>query len=90
MVAMVVVAFLRLIIFLFGKISPKAERRTVNVIMIICIILLIAYIAVIKADVFSMLEKAGIDTSGRAYIYSNVNQFYKFSPLFVGKGIGFL
>lgn len=90
MVAMVVVAFLRLIIFLFGKISPKAERRTVNVIMIICIILLIAYIAVIKADVFSMLEKAGIDTSGRAYIYSHVNQFYKFSPLFVGNGIGFL
>ena len=58
--------------------------------MLICVFLLIAYIAVIKADVFSLLERAGVDTSGRAYVYSHVNEYYEFSPLFVGNGIGFL
>lgn len=36
------------------------------------------------------MEKAGIDTSGRAFIYSHVNNFYEFSPFFPGNGIGFL
>ena len=41
-------------------------------------------------DVFSLLEKAGIDTNGRAIIYNAVDKFYEFSPEFLGNGIGFL
>ena len=37
-----------------------------------------------------MLEKAGIDTSGRVTIYNAVDKFYEFSPEFLGNGIGFL
>ena len=36
------------------------------------------------------MEKAGIETNGRAFIYSHVNEYYDFSPLFPGRGIGFL
>lgn len=89
-IAMLVVAALRALMILPRKISEKALRKSVNAVMLICVFLLIAYIAVIKADVFSLLERAGVDTSGRAYVYSHVNEYYKFSPLFVGNGIGFL
>ena len=36
------------------------------------------------------MEAAGIDTSGRAYIYRAVDKFYEFSPTFIGNGLGFL
>lgn len=57
---------------------------------IVLVVFLIGYIALIKTDVFSALEKAGIDTNGRADIYNSVDKFYEFSPDFLGNGIGFL
>jgi hypothetical protein len=44
----------------------------------------------VKLDVFALLEKAGINTSGREMIYKAVDKFYEFSPEFLGNGIGFL
>ena len=41
-------------------------------------------------DSFELLEKAGINTSGRVGIYNAVDEFYEFSPEFLGNGIGFL
>ena len=41
-------------------------------------------------NVFELLEKAGIETSGRVVIYKAVDKFYEFSPDFLGNGIGFL
>ena len=41
-------------------------------------------------DAFELLEKAGINTSGRVGIYNAVDDFYEFSPEFLGNGIGFL
>lgn len=90
MIAMLVVAVIRVIMILPEKISDKALRKSINAVMLTAVFLLIGYIAVIKADVFSLLENAGINTSGRAFIYSHVNEYYDFSPLFVGNGIGFL
>ena len=88
--AMVIVAVIRIIIWLFSKLSKRAEKRCINIIMLFAAVLLVAYIWVIKAGVFTLMEKGGIDTSGRAYIYSHINNYYSFSPLFVGNGIGFL
>ena len=90
MVSIAVVAVIRILFFLFRRISPKAVTRAANIIMIIATVLLVAYILVIKLDVFSYMEKAGIATNGRAYVYSHVNGYYDFSPLFPGRGIGFL
>lgn len=90
MVAIAVVAVIRIIFFLFQKISKKAVIRAANAVMIIATVLLVAYILVIKLDVFTYMEKAGLETSGRAFIYSHVNGYYDFSPLFPGRGIGFL
>lgn len=81
---------IRLLLLLPGIISQKAVSRTANGMMILCILLLVGYIYIISADAFTYLEKAGIDTSGRANIYSYVKDFYTFSPLFPGRGIGFL
>ena len=81
---------IRGVLWLFGRLSDGAVSRAANAVSILSVVLLVAYVAVIKADVFSMLERAGIDTSGRAYVYSHVSKYYSFSPSFVGNGIGFL
>lgn len=90
MVAIVAVAAVRLIFLLFRKASSKTVCRAATVVMLVAVVLLVGYIWIIKLDFFSYLEKAGVDTSGRAYIYSHVNEYYSFSPLFPGRGIGFL
>ena len=41
-------------------------------------------------DVFTLIEEAGINTSGRVVIYNTVDKYYEFSPDFLGNGIGFL
>ena len=48
------------------------------------------YVAIVKMDVFLLLEEAGINTSGRVGIYNAVDEFYEFSPSFLGNGIGFV
>lgn len=69
---------------------PKTASTLVTVFTLVVIALLIGYIALIKADAFELLEKAGIDTSGRVEIYNAVDKFYEFNPGFLGNGIGFL
>lgn len=73
-----------------AKFKKDTAMRIAVVLTFILVILLIGYIAIIKMDVFSLLEKAGIDTSGRVIIYNAVDKFYEFSPDFLGNGIGFL
>lgn len=73
-----------------ARYNPKTASRLVTAFTIIVIVLLIGYIALIKMDAFELLEKAGINTSGRVEIYNAVDEFYEFSPGFLGNGIGFL
>ena len=73
-----------------AKFRKKSAMNLCVIFSILLVILLIGYIAIIKMDVFSLLEEAGIDTSGRVQIYNAVDKFYKFSPDFLGNGIGFL
>lgn len=54
------------------------------------VILLVAYVAIIKSGAFELLEQAGINTSGRVGVYNAVDKFYQFDPTFLGHGIGFL
>ena len=85
-VAIVVGLFLRLI----AKLNLNTAKNSAIIISVFTVILLIGYIAIIKMDVFTLLEKAGIDTSGRVEIYDSVDKFYDFSLEFLGNGIGFL
>ncbi|MBQ2932960.1 MAG: O-antigen ligase family protein [Clostridia bacterium] len=73
-----------------AKFKKDTAMRLTVIFSVILVVLLIGYIAIIKLDVFSLLEKAGIDTSGRVTIYNAVDMFYEFSPDFLGNGIGFL
>lgn len=70
--------------------NKKTASGLVTFFSIVVIVLLIAYIALIKMDAFELLEKAGINTSGRVEIYNAVDEFYEFTPGFLGNGIGFL
>lgn len=65
-------------------------RKLVTAIMVGAVVLLVAYIGAVKLGVFSWMEEAGIDTSGRAGIYEAIDDYYEFSPVFLGRGMGFL
>ena len=73
-----------------ARYNKKTASRLATIFTLAVIILLIAYIALIKMDAFELLEKAGINTSGRVEIYNAVDKFYEFTPDFLGNGIGFL
>lgn len=73
-----------------ARFKKDVAMRVTVVLAFVLVVILVGYIAIIKADVFTMIEKAGIDTSGRTVIYNAVDKFYEFSPDFLGNGIGFL
>lgn len=73
-----------------AKFKKDTAGRLAVIFSVILMLLLIGYIVIIKLDVFALLEKAGIETSGRVVIYNAVDKFYDFSPGFLGNGIGFL
>ncbi len=73
-----------------AKYNKKTASRLVILFSTVIIVLLVGYIAVIKAGTFELLEEAGINTSGRVEIYNAVDKFYEFTPTFMGNGIGFL
>ncbi|MBR5296017.1 MAG: O-antigen ligase family protein [Clostridia bacterium] len=73
-----------------AKYHPKTASGLVIFFTVFIIALLVGYVALIKMDAFELLEKAGINTSGRVEIYNAVDEFYEFSPEFLGNGIGFL
>lgn len=62
----------------------------ITVTMAAVIVFLLLYLVAVKFGVFELMEEAGLDTSGRAYIYKSVDKYYDLSPLFHGHGIGFL
>ena len=89
-IAIVIALVLGWLLKFIAKFKKDTAMRLTVIFSVILVVLLIGYIAIIKLDVFSLLEKAGIDTSGRVTIYNAVDKFYEFSPEFLGNGIGFL
>lgn len=90
MIAIAVSLVLSFILKFIAKYHDKTVRVLTFSLTVLMILLLIGYIAVIKHGAFEMLEKIGIDTTGRAEVYAAVDKFYEFSPDFAGNGIGFL
>ncbi len=89
-IAIVISLMFGWILKFIAKFKKDTAIRLTVIFSVILVLLLIGYIAIIKLDVFSLLEKAGIDTSGRVVIYNAVDKFYEFNPGFLGNGIGFL
>ncbi len=73
-----------------ARYNKKTTGRLITFFSFLIIFLLVGYVALIKMDAFELLEKAGINTSGRVEIYNAVDKFYDFTPSFLGNGIGFL
>ena len=73
-----------------ARFSPKTASGLLLFFEICLLILMLAYVAMIKLDAFALLEEAGINTSGRVGVYQAVDEFYQFDPAFLGNGIGFL
>ena len=89
-IAIVVAVALGWILKFIAKFKTSTAKSLTLIISALIVVFLIGYIAIIKMDVFTLLEKAGINTSGRVEIYDAVDKFYDFSIEFLGNGIGFL
>ena len=89
-IAIVIALVFGYLLKFIARYNKKTASSLVTVFSFIVIVLLIGYIVLIKMDAFELLEKAGINTSGRVGIYNAVDHFYEFSPEFLGNGIGFL
>lgn len=89
-IAIVIAVAFGWVLKLIAKRHEKLALGLTRFFTIAIILILIGYIAIIKMDVFAMLEESGVDTSGRVAIYGAVDKFYEFSPGFIGNGIGFL
>ena len=90
MIAVVVALAFGYLLKFVSKYSEKSAMRMTVFFTVLTILILIGYVGAIKMNVFEMLEKMGIDTSGRVKIYKSVSDCYEFSPSFLGNGIGFL
>ena len=90
MIAIALALVFGYILKFISKFSKKTASRLVSILSIVVIFILIGYVAIIRMGVFELLEEAGINTSGRVKIYEAVEEFYEFSPEFLGNGIGFL
>lgn len=90
MIAIAVALLFGYLLKFIAKYHKKTASGLITILTVIVIALLVGYIALIKAGAFELLEKAGIETSGRVEIYRAVDEFYEFSPEFLGNGIGFL
>ena len=89
-IAIVIALMFGYLLKFIARFNQKTASRLIIIFSIALIILLLGYIAILKGDAFELLEKAGINTSGRGVIYNAVDDFYEFSPTFLGNGIGFL
>lgn len=90
MIAIAVALAFGYLLKFIARFNKKTASRLVVILTFAIVLLLIVYIFLIKMNVFELLEKAGIETSGRVVIYKAVDKFYEFSPDFLGNGIGFL
>lgn len=89
-IAIVIALAFGYVLKFIAKYSPKTATRLITLLCILLFFVLLGYIALIEGDFFALLEKAGIHTSGRVGIYDAVDDFYEFSPSFLGNGIGFM
>ena len=89
-IAIAVAVALGWVLKFIAKFKTSTAKSLTIIISALIMVFLIGYIAIIKMDVFTLLEKAGINTSGRVEIYDAVDKFYDFSIEFLGNGIGFL
>lgn len=90
MIAIAVALVFGYILKFVARYNKKTATNLITILSVIVIALLIGYVALIKMDVFALLEQAGINTSGRVGIYNAVDKFYEFNPGFLGNGIGFV
>lgn len=70
--------------------KDKMVRRIAIFMLLVACVVLVAYIAFVRYGGFHALERMGIDTMSRADIYDEVEDYYTFSPAYIGHGMGYL
>jgi hypothetical protein len=88
--AIVIALCFGLILRFLYRFHAPTGKVVLNLMTALILFALVLYVAAIKMGAFELLEKIGVETSGRDDIYRAVDKFYTFSPEYQGGGIGFL
>lgn len=78
------------LVFGFLVVRIKNPAKWVTPVSIMAIILVLGYILLISSGLFDYLESIGIPTSGRSWLYNRLSEFYRMSPTYFGRGLGFV
>lgn len=81
-----------LVALVFGLVISRARKpeKWVKPVALISIGLVLGYIVWVYNGLFDWLEAIGITTSGRNWLYGRIRDFYHMSPVYFGKGAGFV
>ena len=81
-----VICILRILLWLF-----RENKKLIYSLWGMCIIVIFGYIYVIYSGVLdAFCWGANINTNGRVEMYTKIAQEFEFSPVFFGKGLGFV
>lgn len=69
---------------------PHVSRFLLRVAGILFLVSALAYVGAVFYGLYDYLEQIGINTSARADIYRMYRPYYKFSPSFLGNGLGWV
>ncbi len=89
-------ALLALIAAMMAGVVLRAARDGVRKIFVslgglLLVLVGFVYIWMIKSGFYEMLmDLLGVDTMGRALVYTNASSLYEFSPFYLGQGLGYV
>lgn len=77
--------------FLYARTPDRHKRLFRNIIMVILLLFAVLIIPAIRSGLFTrIVNELHINTSARIRIYAYYNQYYEFTPLYFGKGLGWI
>lgn len=68
----------------------RKPQKWVAPLFLIGACLIMGYIVWVYNGLFDCLEAIGLSTSGRNWLYAQIREYYDMSPLYFGKGAGFV
>jgi len=67
------------------------ERSAINLVGAFFLLFCLSYVVIVKTNVFQIIvDYLGADVTGRQNIYRALSAYFDFSPLYLGKGFGYV
>lgn len=65
-------------------------RKWIGGITLLAMVGITTYIILVSCNLFDWLELQGVATSGRDFLYAKLREHYEISPIYIGRGVGYV